>query len=188
MSNAPGDSLHGAIGPDAGVNATVQSLTVLVADVRAEAKDAITIELRAVDGGDLPIFSPGAHLDVHLPNGLVRNYSLDQRLARAQPLRDRRRASGGQSRRVELHPLNPQSRCPAQDQPPSQQLRSRRDSASFLFIAGGIGDHSDHGDDPLVHREREAMAPDLRRPKPSARGILRRVVRAGAGSSPFPLR
>ena len=52
------------------------TLTVNVTDVRAEARDVMTLELRAPGGGQLPPFEPGAHLDVHLPNGLVRQYSL----------------------------------------------------------------------------------------------------------------
>jgi ferredoxin-NADP reductase len=34
------------------------------------------LELRSLDGGDLPGFSAGAHVDLHLANGLVRSYSL----------------------------------------------------------------------------------------------------------------
>lgn len=34
------------------------------------------LELAAIDGGDLPVFAPGAHIDIRLPNGLVRQYSL----------------------------------------------------------------------------------------------------------------
>src|SRR5262249_22921042 len=29
-----------------------------------------------VDGGKLPAYAPGAHIDLHLPNGLVRQFSL----------------------------------------------------------------------------------------------------------------
>src|SRR5579864_5801802 len=68
--------MHRSIGSGDLVTTSVQSLTVLVSDVRAEAKDVITLELRAIGGGELPAFTPGAHLDLHLPNGLVRNYSL----------------------------------------------------------------------------------------------------------------
>ena len=67
--------MHGTIGAGAAVSAQ-QSLTVQVADVRAEARDVITLELRAIGGGELPPFEPGSHLDLHLPNGLVRQYSL----------------------------------------------------------------------------------------------------------------
>ena len=44
--------------------------------MRAEALDVMSLELRAVGGGQLPPFEPGAHLDLHLPNGLIRQYSL----------------------------------------------------------------------------------------------------------------
>jgi vanillate O-demethylase ferredoxin subunit len=63
--------MHGTIAVDAGVTAA-QLLTVQVAEVRAEARDVMTLELRAPNGGSLPPFEPGAHLDLHLPNGLVR--------------------------------------------------------------------------------------------------------------------
>lgn len=35
-----------------------------------------SFELSRADGAPLPAFSAGAHIDVHLPNGLVRQYSL----------------------------------------------------------------------------------------------------------------
>ncbi|RQR51560.1 oxidoreductase [Burkholderia sp. Bp9140] len=41
-----------------------------------ETRDICSLELVAVDGGELPPFSAGAHIDVHLPVGLVRQYSL----------------------------------------------------------------------------------------------------------------
>jgi len=36
----------------------------------------VTLELRRADGASLPRFTPGAHIDLFLPNGLVRQYSL----------------------------------------------------------------------------------------------------------------
>src|SRR4051812_12926988 len=33
-------------------------------------------ELEAVNGGLLPAFAPGAHIDIDLPNGMTRQYSL----------------------------------------------------------------------------------------------------------------
>ncbi|MBK5003210.1 oxidoreductase [Pseudomonas sp. S31] len=41
-----------------------------------EAQGICSFELVAADGGLLPAFSAGAHIDVHLPDGLVRQYSL----------------------------------------------------------------------------------------------------------------
>jgi len=41
-----------------------------------EAQDICSFELAALDGSLLPPFSAGAHIDVHLPDGQVRQYSL----------------------------------------------------------------------------------------------------------------
>lgn len=58
------------------MSAPVAELTVRVADKRTEALDICSLDLVAADGGSLPAFEAGAHVDVHLPNGLVRPYSL----------------------------------------------------------------------------------------------------------------
>ncbi|NRR33127.1 oxidoreductase [Oxalobacteraceae bacterium] len=42
----------------------------------AEAQDICSYELVSVDGAPLPAFSAGAHIDVHVRPGLVRQYSL----------------------------------------------------------------------------------------------------------------
>ena len=55
------------------LNAT---LTVRVAQKNTEALDIDSFELVAADGQPLPAFSAGSHVDVHLPGGLVRQYSL----------------------------------------------------------------------------------------------------------------
>lgn len=44
-----------------------------------EAQDIVGLTLSATDGGALPAYEPGAHVDVHLPGGLVRSYSLCHR-------------------------------------------------------------------------------------------------------------
>ncbi|MES5488609.1 PDR/VanB family oxidoreductase [Bradyrhizobium sp. INPA03-11B] len=52
------------------------TLTAVVDEIRGEAADTISIGLRPVDGDVFPSFDAGAHIDVHLPNGIVRSYSL----------------------------------------------------------------------------------------------------------------
>ena len=52
------------------------TLVVRVARKQLEAQDICSFELVAEDGGALPAFTAGSHLDVHLPGGLVRQYSL----------------------------------------------------------------------------------------------------------------
>jgi len=51
-------------------------LTVTVRAVRDEAADVRSFELVSADGGALPPFTAGAHVDVHVAPGLVRQYSL----------------------------------------------------------------------------------------------------------------
>lgn len=51
-------------------------IDVLVTRKQREADHIFSFELVRVDGGRLPAFTAGAHIDVHLANGLVRQYSL----------------------------------------------------------------------------------------------------------------
>ena len=131
--------MHARIGSGDLVTTSVQSLTVLVADVRAEAKDVITLELRAIGGGDLPAFTPGAHLDLHLPNGLVRNYSL------TNDWRERGRYVVGVGKAADSRGgssyIHSSIRAGLQIKisAPRNNFPLDEDSASFLFIAGGIG-------------------------------------------------
>jgi ferredoxin-NADP reductase len=59
------------------------ALELVAHAVRCIARDVLSIELRAPDGRPLPGAAPGAHLDLHLPNGLVRQYSLVDALGAA---------------------------------------------------------------------------------------------------------
>lgn len=52
------------------------TLQVRIARKHTEAQDICSLELLPLDGQHLPAFQAGAHIDLHLPNGLVRPYSL----------------------------------------------------------------------------------------------------------------
>jgi len=52
------------------------TLQVFIRSITAEAAGVLSFELRPVDGATLPAFTAGAHVDLHLPGGLVRSYSL----------------------------------------------------------------------------------------------------------------
>lgn len=54
----------------------MQTQPAFVHTLRWEAEDTVSVELRPVGGGEFPPFTPGAHVDLHLPNGLRRSYSL----------------------------------------------------------------------------------------------------------------
>ncbi|WP_050460938.1 PDR/VanB family oxidoreductase [Herbaspirillum autotrophicum] len=51
-------------------------LKVRVARKAVEALDIVSLELVATEGAGLPPFSAGSHVDLHLPNGISRQYSL----------------------------------------------------------------------------------------------------------------
>lgn len=52
------------------------NLTVRVVHKLIEAQGICSLELHTLDGGLLPEFSAGSHIDVYLPNNVVRQYSL----------------------------------------------------------------------------------------------------------------
>ncbi|MCH4245830.1 PDR/VanB family oxidoreductase [Acinetobacter gerneri] len=59
-------------------------IDVRVQQIRYESDNIVSIQLYPIHSKLLPSFNSGAHIDVHLPNGKVRQYSL------ISPLQDRR--------------------------------------------------------------------------------------------------
>ena len=51
-------------------------IDVRLTAIRYAARDTNLYEFTALDGKPLPTYQPGAHIDLHLPNGLTRQYSL----------------------------------------------------------------------------------------------------------------
>src|SRR5258708_8400353 len=57
------------------MTASESTMKVRVSAIAQETSDIRVLELRPVDG-ELPEFSAGSHIDLHLGTGLVRSYSL----------------------------------------------------------------------------------------------------------------
>lgn len=55
---------------------TQETIAARVHRIEWAAEDILAVEFRRPDGSALPAFTAGAHIDLHLPNGLLRNYSL----------------------------------------------------------------------------------------------------------------
>jgi tetrachlorobenzoquinone reductase len=51
-------------------------IDVCLAEIETVARDTNVYTFRRPDGGALPPYQPGAHIDIHLPNGLIRQFSL----------------------------------------------------------------------------------------------------------------
>jgi tetrachlorobenzoquinone reductase len=62
--------------PAALAAASTSTIDVRIVGIRFAARDTHLFDLSRLDGGVLPTAEPGAHVDLHLPNGLVRQYSL----------------------------------------------------------------------------------------------------------------
>lgn len=117
-----------------------------VADRRIVARDenVVALTLTAADGSPLPAWHPGAHLDIHLPSGRIRQYSLCGDPRRSSEYRIAvRRIPGGGGGSVEVHDSLPVGSVVTTSGPrnafplsvpgygsPTQRVR---------FIAGGIG-------------------------------------------------
>ena len=111
---------------------------VRIARKRMEAQDICSFELVAADGGELASFSAGAHIDVHLADGLVRPYSLcnDPRETHRYIVAVLREpASRGGS--AAMHALREGQEIAISE--PRNHFGLSRVARSHLLLAGGIG-------------------------------------------------
>ncbi|WP_078324734.1 PDR/VanB family oxidoreductase [Mycobacteroides salmoniphilum] len=119
--------------------------TVRVADRTVLARDTEVVQLALAtdDGEPLPCWHPGAHIDVHLPSGQTRQYSLcgDPQ----QPCEYRiavRRIEDGSGGSVEMHGLDVGQQVDISDPRNAFMLAlpgAASRASSLRFIAGGIG-------------------------------------------------
>lgn len=115
------------------------TLKVRVARKRQEADRVCSFELLPVDGVELPSFTAGAHIDVHLGAGLVRQYSLCNPPSETQRyqiavLRDPASRGGSQAMHAQVeegHQLVISA--------PKNHFPLAPDAAQHLLLAGGIG-------------------------------------------------
>ncbi|HVZ45734.1 MAG TPA: PDR/VanB family oxidoreductase [Ramlibacter sp.] len=103
------------------------------------ATDVVKLSLRKPDGNDLPAFTPGSHIDLYLPNGLVRQYSLlgdGRQTSRYEIAVSKAHAGRGGSRCVHAD-----LRCGAMVDigEPRNNFALRPGQDAFQFVAGGIG-------------------------------------------------
>jgi ferredoxin-NADP reductase len=113
-------------------------LDLVVRSARTVATDVISLELAAPGGAPLPEWTPGAHLDLHLPSGLVRSYSLH-----GDP-RDRGayhvavlNAPDGRGGSAEAHRVAAAGFA-IRASPPRNAF-ALEPAGHYLFLAGGIG-------------------------------------------------
>jgi ferredoxin-NADP reductase len=114
------------------------ALKLAVRSVHFPADRVLSIELGSNDGSPLPPWDPGAHIDVHLPSGRVRSYSLHgdpgDRSSYHIAVLDVANGRGGSS---EVHRVA----APGAELSASAPLNSFRmqPAREYLFLAGGVG-------------------------------------------------
>jgi vanillate O-demethylase ferredoxin subunit len=116
-------------------------LQVRVTRKTMDAQDIATLELASIDevGQPLPPFSAGSHVDVHLPNGMVRQYSLcnnpaEQHRYLIGVLRD----AGSRGGSVAVHEqIDEGTRL--QISPPRNHFPLAAEATHSILMAGGIG-------------------------------------------------
>jgi ferredoxin-NADP reductase len=114
------------------------ALQLAIRSVNSPADRVVSIELGASDGAPLPGWTPGAHIDLYLPSGLIRSYSLhgdprDRLSYHIAVLKDENGRGGSE----EVHRIA----APGIELPASVPLNSfgMEPARHYLFIAGGIG-------------------------------------------------
>jgi vanillate O-demethylase ferredoxin subunit len=114
------------------------ALEVIVARAWEEAPRVRAIELRAANGHELPPFTAGAHVDVHLPNGLIRQYSIWSDPAdRTRYCIAVLREEGSRGGSIAIHALRVGARL--QIGAPRNSFPLHDSPATSVLIAGGIG-------------------------------------------------
>ncbi|WP_404429592.1 PDR/VanB family oxidoreductase [Microbacterium lacus] len=124
-------------GNAAGTSEKRNAVHLIITDRRHLANDVVEFTLRRPDGARLPDWSPGAHIDVILPDGTTRQYSLcgDRWDAHTYGIAVQRE-DAGRGGSVALHNMPVGSTVGFGG--PRNNFRLAP-AARYLFIAGGIG-------------------------------------------------
>ena len=115
-------------------------LDVIVQRREQEAEDILSFDFVSSKNASLPAFTPGAHIDVHLPGGIVRQYSLCHPWSESSPGQytiavQREPQSRGGS--VAAHAL--QTGMALQISEPRNLFELAPAAQKHLLFAGGIG-------------------------------------------------
>ena len=117
-----------------------ETIDVVVRQAALQGQNVAVFSLEDASGRPLPAFSAGAHVDLHLPGGLVRPYSLcgdpaDTRAYRLGVLKDP--ASRGGSVAVHQHLLSEGTRLAISA--PRNHFPLDESAAHSVLVGGGIG-------------------------------------------------
>lgn len=121
-------------------NAPEGTRTLVVKRIDHLAQDIRAFELVDPDGGELLPFTAGAHLDFHLPDGQIRQYSLcNDPLERHRYVIAVLREAGGRGGSVTMHDRVREGDRVEIGGPRNQFPLAEQEAVRHLLLAGGIG-------------------------------------------------
>lgn len=120
-------------------NQAAATLELFVRQVRYEGRNIQSYELVDPEGAELPPFTAGAHIDVHLANGVIRQYSLcnspaDRHRYVIAVLRDEKGRGGSKAVHEQL-----QVQGRVRVSVPRNNFEIAQGARKVILIAGGIG-------------------------------------------------
>src|SRR4029077_829036 len=123
----------------AGPTAAHSLIDARLSKIEDVARDTKLYTFERVDGGKLPSYKPGAHIDLHLPNGLLRQFSLtvpasDPDSYTVGVKRDEN-SRGGSRYIIEQMKVGDQIKISA----PRNNFPLKEDAPHVVLFAGGIG-------------------------------------------------
>jgi len=114
-------------------------MAVRLKSITSLAEGVNAFEFVSADGGTLPAFTAGSHIDVHLPDGAIRQYSL------CNPSTERHhyvvavlRDAAGRGGSMAMHDILRAGQIVTVSAP-RNHFELSRDATRHVFIAGGIG-------------------------------------------------
>ena len=160
------------------------ALTVVDRQVVAHDQDVVALTLVAADGRPLPRWHPGAHLDVHLPSGRLRQYSLCGDPDDADALPHRGAPDPRRRRRIRSRCTRAAGRCDGDDartpqRVPADRSRLRLPDPAVPLHRRRHRNHADPADAGPRRASRRGLVDGVRRPQPRQPAVHRRG-RAGS--------
>jgi len=115
------------------------TLNAFVHTLKFEAQDILSLELRPLVGEVFPPFEAGSHIDLHLPHGIVRSYSLlndcrERHRYVVAVLKDKSSRGGSRAVHEDLRIA-----MPLQISEPRNNFKLIETAEHSVLVAGGIG-------------------------------------------------
>ena len=172
----------------AGPTAAHSLIDARLSKIEDVARDTKLYTFERVDGGKLPGYKPGAHIDLHLPNGLLRQFSLTVPAENPDSytvgVKRDENSRGGSRYIIEQMKVGDQIKISA----PRNNFPLVENAAHVVLFAGGIGITPIWCMAQQLAALRPVVEDPLRLPVASRHGVLERPEKARSEIRPSAFR